>query len=1000
MAGSHRIAVGGRIDRTRPLDFTFDGRLFRGYEGDTLASALLASGVRLFARSFKYHRPRGVVTAGSEEPNALVTVARDEARWTPNLAAPTVELYQDLKAESQNRWPSLALDVGAVNGLLKPLFPAGFYYKTFMWPRSFWKRFYEPMIRASAGYGRASTLADPDRYANRFAHCDVLVCGAGPAGLAAAEAAAAGGARVILCDENPEFGGSLLADPGAMIDGRSGTDWAAGVVAALAGNDRVTLLPRTTAFGYYQDNAVGLLERVTDHLAHPPGHLPRERLWQVRAKRVVIAAGALERPLVFPENDRPGIMLADAARTYLHRYAVKVGHRAVILAATDDAYAAALDLASVGVEIAVVADLRPTASAVAEAARRAGLRVELSTGIDATFGARAVSGVRLARIGSDGKVEPGETLACDVVLHSAGFTPSVHLFSQSRGRLRFDEARGVFLPGEPHEANVCVGACNGTADLAATLAEGWAAGEAAAVAAGGTARGARTFAATGRAATIGGRFGEAPHARDPDRVAAFVDIQHDVTAKDVRLATREGFRSIEHVKRFTTVGMATDQGKSSNMNTLAIAADTLGAAVPEVGLTTFRRPYVPVSFGALAGSSRGDLFDPVRTTPIHAAAVRLGAEFEDVGAWKRARFFPRAGEDMEAAVARECRAVRSAVGVFDATTLGKIEVVGPDAATFLDRMYVNALTKLAIGRSRYVVMTRDDGFVYDDGIVARLAADRFHVTTTTGGAARVLGLMEDYLQTEWPELDVWATSISEQWAVVAVQGPAAREVIAPFVEGIDLATGAFPHMSVAECRVLGLPARLFRVSFTGELGYEIDVPADHGPALWEALHTEALKHGGTAYGTEAMHVLRAEKGYVIVGQDTDGTLTPDDAGLGWAVGRSKADFVGKVGLSRPGVRGPHRRQFVGLRAEDPAVVLTEGAQVTATATPAVGSHALGHVTSAYHSATLGRGLALAVVEGGRARLGETVWIPMPTGPIAVTIVDPVAYDKEGTRLDG
>ncbi|HET7756042.1 MAG TPA: sarcosine oxidase subunit alpha family protein, partial [Steroidobacteraceae bacterium] len=932
---------------------------------------------------------------------------RDAARYTPNVRATQLELYAGLEADSQNRWPSLAFDVGAANDLLAPFIPAGFYYKTFMWPRRAWRSFYEPRIRAAAGLGRAPSAPDPDRYAARYAHCDVLVVGAGPAGLAAAQAAAGAGARVILCDEQSEPGGSLLAeDPaGAMPDGRPAAGWLAAAVAALAREARVTVLTRTTAFGYFPHNLLGLNERLTDHLASPDPELPRERQWQVRAREVVLASGALERPLVFPGNDRPGIMLAGAARVWLNRYGVLPGTRAVLVTACDEAYRAALELERAGVVIACVADTRAeSAGPWAQQARAAGLTVLTGVTVLGTSGRRRVSSITLARL-EDGRVADAETQPCDLVLMSGGFTPSVHLHSQSRGRLEFDAALGAFLPGEPAEHVRSAGACRGLADLAATLADGAQAGAAAArdSTAAGRNRVATplTPAAPPRApsatpaapAGLAGALPQPPGARS----RACVVFQNDVTTADLLLAMREGFRSIEHVKSYTTTGMATDQGKTSNVNALGIVAHTLGKTIPEVGFTTFRMPYTPVTFGSFAGFARGDLFDPVRTTPLHGWAAAHGAVFEDVGQWKRARYFPRAGEDLARAVARECRAVRERCGIFDGSTLGKIEVAGPDAVAFLERLYVNSFERLAVGRARYAVLLRDDGFVYDDGIVARIAAERFHVTTTTGGAARVLALMEDYLQTEWPQLRVWLTSITEQWAVIAVQGPHARQLLAGLTD-IDLAARALPHMGVAEGRFLGVPTRLFRVSFTGELGFEINVPADYGRAVWEALWEAGRDHGLTAYGTETMHVLRAEKGYVIVGQDTDGTVTPDDAGLAWAIGRSKADFVGKRALERPAMRSPGRRQLVGLLTADPATVLEEGAQLMSHAGARPPARPLGHVTSSYPSATLGRSIALALVAGGRARLGQTLYVPMPRGELAVQIASSVFYDPEGKRL--
>jgi sarcosine oxidase subunit alpha len=1015
-----RTAHGGRVDRSRVLHFTFDGRSYSGFAGDTLASALLASGVHLMARSFKYHRPRGVLAAGAEEPNALVTVRRDGARVTPNLRATQVELYEGLEAESQNRWPALAFDLGAVNDLLTPFIPAGFYYKTFKWPKRAWHAFYEPRIRAAAGLGKSPTQADPDRYAVRHAHCDVLVVGAGPVGLAAAAAAADSGARVIVCDEQSEPGGSLLSnDPGAVPapEGRPAGQWLTETLSALTRNARVTLLSRTTAFGYFPHNHIALNERLTDHLSNPPADSPRERQWQVRAREVVLASGAIERPLVFPGNDRPGIMLAGAARTWLNRYGVLPGTRAVVVTANDEAYTAALELQASGVYVAAIADARADESAAARTAKARGLPVLQAATVLGTSGRRRVNTIRLARL-AHGAVESVQTQPCDLVLVSGGFTPSVHLFSQSRGKLIWDEALRAFVPGAPAERVRCAGACRGVMDLAAALEDGRTAGSAAAREAMDPARkGVRPTDALKRplapteAARGVGRAVEPPPdtaARDGVLAAApgargraFVDWQNDVTTKDLALATREGFRSIEHVKRYTTTGMATDQGKTSNLNALAFVSRTLGKSIPEVGLTTFRAPYTPVTFGSFAGPERGELFDPVRTTPMHALARARGAVFEDVGLWKRARYFPRGTEDMHAAVARECRAVREHCGIFDASTLGKIEVVGKDAVTFMNRLYVNAWDKLAPGRARYGVLLREDGFVYDDGVVARMSEDRFHVTTTTGGAPRVLAMMEDYLQTEWPDLSVWLTSTTEQWAVIAVQGPDARRVLERLVD-LDISATTLPHMSVATGRICGVPMRLFRVSFTGELGFEINVPADFGPAVWEAVSEAGAPYSLTPYGTEAMHVLRAEKGYVIIGQDTDGTVTPEDVGLGWAIGKNKPDFVGKRSLQRPAMLSPDRLQLVGLLTSDPQRVLAEGAQVMADpgvpATAATAPRPLGHVTSSYYSAVLNRSIALARVAGGRGRMGQTLYVTGAGGPSAVQVTSTVFYDPGGARL--
>ncbi|MGA2342256.1 MAG: sarcosine oxidase subunit alpha family protein [Steroidobacteraceae bacterium] len=993
-----RAPAGGRVDRSRPVRFTFDGKSFEGFAGDTLASALLANDVHLVGRSFKYHRPRGILAAGSEEPSALVTVERDESRRTPNLRATQIELYDGLCAYSQNRWPSLKLDIGRVNDWLSPFFPAGFYYKTFMWPPKAWKALYEPLIRRAAGLGVAPTLPDPDRSAQRDAHCDLLVVGAGPAGLAAALAAADSGARVILCDESTEFGGSLLGDPAARINGEAALDWVLRSITELGKQARVTLLSRTTAFGYFPHNFVGLCERLTDHLATPPAHLPRERLWQVRARRVVLATGAIERPLVFPGNDRPGIMLAGAAQSYINRYGVRVGDRVVVVTACDASYQAALDLHAQGVDIAVIADVRSSATGVLpEAARRAGIETLKGATVLRTDGGQRVRAISIGESDGAGQVRGVRRFNCDAVLMSGGFTPSVHLFSQSRGKLLWSDALQAFIPGQSAERERSVGACRGAMDLAQALEDGASAGADAGRES--PSRPARQFLVDALPRGTGASLGELPAGNPPSRLKAFVDWQHDVTTKDIKLAAREGFRSIEHVKRYTTTGMATDQGKTSNLNALAIVSQEESRPIAAVGLTTFRMPYTPTTFGSFAGISRGDLFDPKRTTPTHAWAEAKGAVFENVGLWKRARYFPRPGETMHAAVARECLAVRSACGIFDASTLGKIEVVGADAAEFMNRLYVNSWSGLGVGRARYGILCRDDGFIYDDGVVARLDKDRFHVTTTTGGAPRVLALMEDYRQTEWPDLKVWLTSTTEQWAVIAVQGPNSRRVLEPLVSDIDLSAAAFPHMSVARGKISGVPMLLFRVSFTGELGYEINVPADYGAAVWESVYASGQAHGIVEYGTETMHVLRAEKGYIIVGQDTDGTVTPDDAGLAWAVGKNKPDFVGKRALDRASMKAADRKQLVGLRARDGRTLLEEGAQVAAKAQQAPPMELIGHVTSSYASSALKGPIALALIAGGRARMGQTLYLPMPTGDIEVEVTSPVFYDPTGGRIN-
>ncbi|MCF6326714.1 MAG: sarcosine oxidase subunit alpha [Devosiaceae bacterium] len=996
-----RTAKGGRICRKTPLNFSFDGQSYAGLQGDSLASALLANGVHFVARSYKYHRPRGIMSAGTEEASALVGIDRGKGRFDTSTRATTQELFDGLKAQSQHCWPSLKFDVGALTALGSPVMSTGFYYKTFMWPKAFWEWVYEPILRNLAGLGRAPKEMDPDNYSSIHAHCDVLIIGAGPAGLAAALAASQSGSKVILVDENNEIGGDLLNCPIAQIDGTNSWDWLAETEKQLASLPNVTILTRTTAFGYYDQNFIGVVQKLSDHLGSlenkPDNKTLRERLWKVRAKRVVLATGSIERPLVFAGNDRPGIMLATAAKTFLNRYGVKVGNRPLVITNHDSAYESAFDLAEAGVEVAAIIDRRAKISSkLVEQAGKMGIEILLGHTIVQTSGKHRVCSVRAAPVGENASIRK---IKCDAVLMCGGWTPSVHLFSQSRGTLTWRDDIGAYVPNNYTQDATSVGACNGDFLMSQSLNKGAVAGLEAAVSAGAKAPKSTSYKVVNEALTSDIPVEEIGIFSTIGEGKAFVDFQHDVTAKDIGQAVREGFHSIEHIKRFTTTGMATDQGKTSNLNGLAIASAALERPITEVGLTTFRPPYTPTSFGVLAGYSRGDLFDVTRKSPTEKWAEQNGAVFEPVGLWRRARYFPKTGENMHEAVARECKATRTSIGISDASTLGKIEVVGPDAAEFLNRIYTNPWSKLGVGRCRYGLMLGEDGYIFDDGVVGRLSEDRFHVTTTTSGAPRVFARMEDYRQTEWPELKVWLTSITEQWAVIALNGPNVRKLIEPFVEGIDFSKDTFPHMAIREGMIFGVPTRLFRVSFTGELGFEVNVPSAYGLGVWQRLMEAGKKFDIVPYGTESLHMLRAEKGYIIVGQETDGTQTPDDMGMNWAIGKKKQDFIGKRSLVRSDMLAPNRKQLVGLMTNDANIVLDEGAQIMGEKSNVIPAKMIGHITSSYWSETLQHSIALAIIDGGRARMGEEIYISMPGGFYPARIVDPVFYDPEGERLN-
>jgi len=1004
----YRTPKGGLVQRNRVIRFTFEGRSYPGHPGDTLASALIANGHHMVARSFKYHRPRGILAAGSEDPAGLVSIGADAKRRDPNTRATEQELYDGLVASAQNCWPSLLTDFGAVNDAFSRFMPAGFYYKTFKGPPGTWTGLFEPVIRAAAGMGTAPEPGDPDRYEAINRHCDVLVVGAGPAGLMAALAAGRSGARVILAEETARLGGSALSrNPEELgFDGTQPAQWVADIEKELAAMPEVTVLPRTCAFGYYSNNFVGLWEKVSDHLPEEKrlGHLPRQRLWRVRAKEVVLATGALERPLVFHENDRPGIMLAGAVRTFLHRYGVMAGRRPAIFTNNDSGWVAAFDLANAGAEVAAIIDVRQEMAPdhLAEAARL-GIPIHASSTVVGTAGYRRIRQVEVRQLHADGTVgHGGSKIACDVLAVSGGWAPNVALFSQSRGKLRWDEELAAFRPGVSWQRERSAGAANGTFALADALAEGARAGVEAAAAAG-FSSGDVTVPEVAGAEPGQGKIrvmSELPSHLPSHRRRAWIDLQDDVTAKDLRLAVQEGYSAVEHAKRYTTTGMGTDQGKVVNLNAFAFLAAERGEDPVKVGTTTFRQPYKPVTFAAFAGQHVGPHFAPRRMTPMHAWHRHHGAVFEPVGEWLRPRAYPREGEDFFAAVQREARAARTACGVLDASTLGKIDVKGPDAREFLNRVYTNAWMKLAPGMCRYGLMLGEDGMVMDDGVTACLADDHFHMTTTTGGAARVLAKLEDYLQTEWPELKVYLTSVTEQWAVASICGPKSPELVGEVLDDFDPDPEKFRFMAWREATMGGIPVRVFRISFTGETSYEINIPAMYGRWMWRTVLQEGQKHGITPYGTEAMHLLRAEKGFIIVGQDTDGTVTPHDLRMDWIV-KKNGDFIGKRSLFRSDTVRADRRQLVGILTEDPEEVLEEGSHIVAKRNePQPPVPMLGHVTSSYYSPNVGRSIALALVESGGTRIGDRLFATkggLPTVPVRVTETDFISL-KEKKQL--
>ncbi len=999
MSKSLRVKTSKFIDETTRVSFKFNGSNYYGYKGDTLASALMANGIHLVGRSFKYHRPRGIMTAGSEEPNAIVQLNNNSARSEPNVRATEVEIYDGLEASSQNCWPSVNFDIGGINNFLSPLLPAGFYYKTFMWPASFWEK-YEYFIRKSAGLGKSPTESDPDIYDHKYIHCDVLVIGGGISGIIAAKTAAKNGLDTLLIDEKPNLGGSTIFQNSDhhKINNQTSSSWLEKEISEIESLENLQVKTRTSAAAFHGYNFVLARENLTDHLSlEDRKNKVRQRLLKIRAKKVITATGSLERPMIFNNNDRPGILLSSAIKKYVDFYGVACGTSNVLFTNNDSAYETALSLFKKGIQIKAIIDIRENAtSKIIDEIESHGIKIYKSYTIVDTEGYKKINKISIMQLSKDGQSVVGSkiNLDCDCLGVSGGWTPAVHLFTQSGGKLKFREEDHVFVPNTYPSKQISIGSCNGEFELDEILKL--------------VPLQIKNFLDVEKtdyenlSVEVSKNLSKRniwllPSDKVIGKTKPFVDFQNDATAKDIKLALREGFRSIEHVKRYTTTGMGTDQGKLGNMHALGIIAETAGVKMGELGTTTFRPPYTPLSFGTIVGRNVGEYFDIFRRTPMHDWHVKNNAEFENVGQWKRAWYYPINGENMHQAVQRESKAARESAGILDASTLGKIDIQGTDASEFLNRVYTNAWSKLEIGKCRYGLMLHEDGMVYDDGVTTRLDENHYIMTTTTGGAANVMGKLEDYLQTEWPELDVYLTSVTDHYATISVCGPNSKKIVSKVIPDLDFSDESFPHMSFKNSKIGNIKCRVMRISFTGEHSYEINIQASFGKSVWEKCMEAGKEFNITPYGTETMHLLRAEKGFIIVGQDTDATMTPIDLQMDWIVSKKKYDFIGKRSLYRSDTIREDRKQLVGLLTDDPQIVLEEGAQIVEDVNKKP-IEMLGHVTSSYYSPNLNKSIALGVVRGGKNMMGKKLFIPMENKIISVTVADPVFLDKENRRL--
>jgi sarcosine oxidase, subunit alpha len=996
MSQKFRLDKAGYVNRNKKISFKFNGKKYLGYEGDTLASALLANGVHLIGRSFKYHRPRGFLGAGVDEPNAQVQLY-DGAKTEPNAVATTIELVEGLVAKSQNCWPSVYFDFGAINNFLSKFFPAGFYYKTFMWPKSFWYKIYEPIIRKAAGLGVAPLKPDPDRYEHKFEYCDILVIGSGPAGLSSALASARNGARVIIAEDKPRFGGSLLTDE-VTIGNKNGKDWADETIKQLKSMDNVIVKNRSQVFGYYDHNMMVMVEKTKDHIENPKKFMPRQRLWYIRAREVIISTGSIERPLVFGNNDRPGIMLASAAKEFMKVYGVLVGKKPIIFTNNDSAYDTAIEFKKNGID-PIILDVRENSeSSVIKEAKNLNIDIKFTYGVVNTHGYRKVKSAVIGKLNKERtNYESLETIDCDCICVSGNWTPTVHLSSQSGNKLKFDEKVNAFIPGQSKQNECTLGSAKGSNSLKKILEEGFNKGFELSQKITGKDLKTTTPISNERNYSQQDKFWCMPLVKNKSYKRC-VDFQNDVYVSDIELAIREGFRSIEHVKRYTTLGMATDQGKTSNLNGLQLVSNIEKKIIPEVGHTTFRPPFAPVTIGAIVGREVGKNYRPTRKSPMHLWHKSNNAVFVDAGLWLRPRYYKQDSETLNEAAKREAINVRKNVGICDVTSLGKIDIKGPDSAELLNRVYTNAWKKLPIGKARYGVMLREDGIVFDDGTTTRISENHYHMTTTTAQAVNVLSHLEYYLQVVWPNLDVNVVSTTEQWAGVALAGPNSRNLLKKIFPNIDVSNEALPFMGYKEADLFGVPARIFRISFSGELAYEINVESGYGIFMWEKIMELGKEMNIEPYGTEALSTLRIEMGHVA-GSEIDGRVIASDLSLDQMLSKKK-DFIGKRSLNREAFLHPSREKIVGVIPLDKKTMIPEGSYLVEDKNSALPILKLGYISASCWSVEHNNPFSLAILKDGKKKMGEKLYAvaPLKNKSISVEIVSPHYVDPKGERV--